>query len=120
MITYVETQFGQYSSTEPERRKQQLGDLLQRCSDLKSTLCSQQDKYDFRCSPFGAWFDSSSMTFAGGDGQSDIKVRLCLWPALGKSSPGVDLLVLEPELVWTMELEKTEPSPEGCVVDLLD
>lgn len=103
IVDRTEEQLGQYSSNENEQgRRAALGDFLQKCAYFKAILCRQKATYRSYCSESGQEFSSNSMTFAGGEGSSDARVRLCLWPGLLKYSGNGSRQILEPELVWTM------------------
>lgn len=102
IVANVEDRFAQYASSDAERRKRQLLDLLRRCADLKMTL-RRQGRYAFTCSSHGEkLFDPESMAYVGGERQDGGRVRFSLWPALLKFDVDLEYRVLEKELVWTM------------------
>ncbi|PYH98154.1 hypothetical protein BO71DRAFT_372001 [Aspergillus ellipticus CBS 707.79] len=102
VINWVEGQFGILSSTSAESRRRQLREFLGRCAEFRIALNQHKQTFFFYCSPGGTEFCPKAMTFGGGDGQPEGKVRCSLWPAIVRRGDKNVIDILEPELVWTM------------------
>ncbi|KAL4925365.1 uncharacterized protein BDV17DRAFT_300368 [Aspergillus undulatus] len=109
----VEAQFGISASTEAEPRTQKLKNLLQKCADLKNSLCRGPDVFTFFSSRTGTEFSPDWMTSVGGDGETGGTMGLCLWPALYKHSESTPPTLIERELVW--KLDKSCPKVTDVV-----
>ena len=105
LVNCVENELGEYATTAPNTRQQQLHNIFSQCADFK-IMCNRQPQiYRFVSSPFGHNIDMTCMASASGIIDcSETTVALSLWQSLWKEEPSGKSCCLEPEYIWTTAL----------------
>lgn len=105
LVAYVESELGEYTTTAPDMRQQQLHSLFSQCADFKMMCNRQPQTYKFVSSPCGHTVDMICMTSAAGIIDCpETTVALSLWQSLWKEEPSGNRCCLEPEYIWTTAL----------------
>jgi hypothetical protein len=102
LVNHVESNLGEYASTAPRRRQQQLHSIFSQCANFKKVCNKQPHVYNFVSSPSGHAVDLTCMTAAGIIDCSETTVALSLWQSLWKEENSGNQYCLEPELIWAI------------------
>jgi hypothetical protein len=102
LVDHVELKLGEYASTAPRLRQQQLHSIFSQCADFKKVCNKQPHVYNFVSSPPGHAVDLTCMTAAGIIDCSETTVALSLWQSLWKEENSGNQYCLEPELIWAI------------------
>ncbi|KAJ5261132.1 hypothetical protein N7478_011727 [Penicillium angulare] len=113
-IDTFETQYGQYSSTDPEKRREQLEVLLRRFVEFKGRLEQQIYLYTFEWISPASQFSEGKMKNFTGLCSSAAVVQRTLCPVLYKVPPEGELILVEKGVVTvTPYIRPLEPEPDA-------